>query len=95
LQETMLRLCGGKSQNCTNVVRFKESIVPQDLLLGGPGRQKVQDIADSHPETTDAGAPAALPGFDGDPFQKVLILHALASSTMIIPRGLYWHARIA
>lgn len=69
-QDTVVELFGGVLQGGADVLFLQIRVVLQDLGMTGASGQQVEDIRDPDAHATDAGAPAALMGVDGDTCQR-------------------------
>ena len=67
----MIGLGGGKLEDGLNIFFLKIRVVAQNVFRGDSSREEVQQILDSHPHTTDAGAPSILSRIDRDTSQEV------------------------
>ena len=65
----MIGLPGGIEQGGLDVLRLKKGVVAENLLVGGAGSEKLEQIHDAKPGAADAGTPATFAGFDGDAFE--------------------------
>ena len=64
----MIGLPGGIEKGGLDVLRLKKGVVAENLLVGGAGGKKLDQIHDAKTGATDAGAPATFAGFNGDAF---------------------------
>ena len=66
----MIGLDRGIFKRCQNVIIFEEGIVLKNFPMGRPRAKQAQNICDTDAQTTNARAPAAFAGFDGDPIEQ-------------------------
>jgi hypothetical protein len=67
----VIGLGGGKFEYGLNIFFLKIRVVSQNIFRGDSSREEVQQILDSHPHATDAGAPSTLSRIDRDASQEV------------------------
>jgi hypothetical protein len=53
-----------------DVIGFKVGVVRQYFRMRSSGAQKLENIGDPHPHSTNAGTTAAFTGFESDTFQQ-------------------------
>ena len=66
----MIGLPGGIEKGGLDVLRLKERVVAENLLVRGAGGEKLEQIHDAKTGAADAGASATFAGFDGDAFER-------------------------
>ena len=74
----MIGLGGGKFEYGLNILFLKIRVVSQNVFRGDSSREEVQQILNSHPHATSAGAPANLSRLDRDASQVVQSGHPTA-----------------
>ena len=67
----MIGLGGGKFEDGLNIFFLKIRVVAQNVFRGDSSREKVQQILNSHPHATDAGASSTLSRINRDASQEV------------------------
>lgn len=80
----MVGLAGGVLNGGKNVFPFQERVVREDLIVGSPRRQQIEDVRDADAKTADAWASAAFALFNRDPLQP-LDAHWLKVYAIICP----------
>ena len=67
----MVTLAGTIEESRLNILRLEEGIVGEDFLVSGSGGKEFKNVHDPKPGVADAGASAALAGFNGDALKEI------------------------
>lgn len=62
---------------CKDVLAFEVGIILQNLLVGSPGAEKLQNVGDSYPHAANARPPAAFVWLNRDSLKKLGVHRAV------------------